>query len=93
MDLDELFELVFTGELRADELATLREALERRIAGLRRARSRGDLVDADILALEEQVAVLREEERIAEFVEQSLAASLRREEILAALGELAEGEE
>ncbi|NUP99957.1 MAG: hypothetical protein HUU35_08890 [Armatimonadetes bacterium] len=91
MDQDELFDAIFDGELRSEQVTDLREALERRVAQVQAARARGELVDADwadIETLSRQLAVLREEEIIARFIEDGLAASLRREEILRRLGEM-----
>lgn len=87
---DELFEAAFEGELTADRVRDLREALQRRLAQIRAARERGELIDADwadLEALERKLAVLREEELIAGFVEDGLEATVRRAEILRRLGE------
>lgn len=89
-DNDDLFDEACAGELRADEVQALREALEQRIAQIRRLRAAGQLVDADWTdeeRLAAQLAVLREEELIAEFVEDGLQATVRRAEMLSELGE------
>ncbi len=87
---DEVFDEVFEDELRAEDVQALREALERRIAQLGKLRAEGQLVDADwtdAQRLAEQLAVLREEELIAEFVEDGLRATLQRAEMMKELGE------
>ncbi|MBI2300624.1 MAG: hypothetical protein HYU66_17080 [Armatimonadetes bacterium] len=87
MNLDEMFEQVYEGELRAEEMTDLREALERRLEGLRREQQPGEDADEHLEAMAHQLAVLREEELVAEFIERALSASLSREEILKRLGE------
>ncbi|MCC7493054.1 MAG: hypothetical protein IT204_11920 [Fimbriimonadaceae bacterium] len=94
MDRDELVTAVFDGELTAAEVRDLRRALEQRVARTAVARQRGEPVDAqwtDSAELREQLAVLREEEAIAGFIEQALAASWARQQILDRLAELADG--
>jgi hypothetical protein len=84
--LDELF----GDELTAEEIQALREALERRIAQIGKQRAAGQLVDADWTdeaRLAEQLAVLRQEELIADFVEDGIIATVRRAEMLSELGE------
>jgi len=84
--LDELF----GDELTAEEIQALREALQRRIDQVRKLQAEGQLVDADWtddVRLAEQLAVLRQEELIAEFVEDGLIATVRRAEMLSDLGE------
>ena len=92
---NELFEQAFDGELRAEDIQALREALQKRMVQLQAAQQRGELVDADwtdASRLSELLSVLREEELIAEFVEDGLTASLRRAEMLKQLGEGDEAE-
>jgi hypothetical protein len=95
VDRDELYDLVFEGELGSAQLSDLIDALERRAAGLEQARRRGDVTAGQAAELDEvaeQLGVLREEVLVAEFIERGLAASLRREQILAALAEQLGGE-
>ncbi len=89
-DRELIFEAVCDGELRAEEVRDLRAALAHRISRLRDAQAAGDALPAgvDLALLDQQLAVLREEEMIAQFVEEGLTAGLRRAEILAQLREI-----
>jgi len=89
-DREQILEAVCDGELRADEVRDLRAALEQRLARFRAAQAGGEALPAgvDLTLCEQQLAVLREEEAIAQFVEEGLIAGLRRAEILAQLREI-----
>jgi len=87
-DLEEIIEQLFEGELTAEEIRQLRQALETRAAQQAEEIAEGKVDPAapEIRlrqeTLQAQLATLREEEIIAAFVEQSLQASLTKEEIL-----------
>jgi hypothetical protein len=87
-ELEELIEQWFEGELTAQELRELREALETRLDQQAEEIAEG-LVDPDSPemrlrqeTLQAQLETLRQEEFIARFVEESLRALLTEEEIL-----------
>lgn len=89
-DNDRVIEEFLGDTPRATQWRTLRRSLAERLRGLRQARlleaqaepgpdsETGGRLDKEIAALERQVAALETEEVVAEFVENSLHASLAR---------------
>ncbi|HIE53064.1 MAG TPA: hypothetical protein EYP85_15035 [Armatimonadetes bacterium] len=91
IDLEALMRELFPGELTAAEWRMLREALTTRLDRLRE-QTQEEKVDPEwvrqeLAILREQIAALREEELIAEFVEMALRATLAQEELRRGLEE------
>ena len=83
-DMDEIIEAFMEGDTRAAELRAMRDALEVRLKALKAERPIVADID-DALALErrirqvrEQIAALKQEEAVSQFVEDSLRVSLSR---------------
>jgi hypothetical protein len=84
-DEDRLFEELFTDELRHEQVQDMRDALEKRLAAAREGKL--ELSAEERAELERHLTILRQEEAIADFVEESLRAAVRRRQMLDSIDE------
>ena len=87
---DELFDDLFADEVRHEQVADMRDALEKRLAAARAGKL--PLSAEEMAELERNLTILRQEEVIAEFVEESLRQAVLRRQLLDALNEGEGGE-